>query len=117
MVAKLALSILVLGVTSAGLLALRHSKLAVAHELAKIQLNERALDEHLFALRADIGGFVTPERVGAMIAGKAELRPLIMTPSDETPPDAPVLDPRIYVKTDGRTLPASRPADPPKPAR
>jgi hypothetical protein len=107
MLAKLALSILVLGVTSAGLLALRHSKLAVAHELAKIQLNERALDEHLLALRADIGVFVTPERVGAMIAGKAQLRPLIMTPADDKAPDAPVLDPRIYVKTDGRTLPAS----------
>lgn len=107
MFAKLALVILAGCGTACGLLALRQSRLVVAHELAAIQLRVRDMDERLLAVRADIGRLVTPERVGTMVAGKAELKPLIMKPEGEGKPAAPsVLDREMYVQRDAKTLPA-----------
>jgi hypothetical protein len=118
MFAKLVVVILVSCGTACGLLALRQSRLVVTHELAKVQLSVRGLDERLLAVRADIGQFVTPERVGTMVAGKAELRPLIMAPA--TPVDGngspkPV-DRNIYVQRGPTTVPVSgKPAPTPSP--
>lgn len=108
MFAKLALVILAGCATASGLLALRQSRLVVAHELASIQLRVRDMDERLLAVRADIGRLVTPERVGTMVAGKAELKPLIMRPeADKAPPVSP-LERDMYVQRGSETLPARR---------
>ncbi|XVJ58555.1 MAG: hypothetical protein HEQ23_03795 [Tepidisphaera sp.] len=107
MFAKLVVVIFVCCGTACGLLALRQSRLAVTHELAKVQLSVRGLDERLLAVRADIGQFVTPERVGTMVAGKAELRPLIMNPgTKDGEKPAPTL-PNLYVQSGSATVPAS----------
>ena len=108
MFAKLAMVILAGCGMACGLLAMRQSRLVVAHELASIQLRVRDMDERLLAVRAEIGQLVTPERVGTMVAGKAELKPLIMTPDAGAPgrPLEPV-DREMYVKGDSRTLPAA----------
>lgn len=111
MFAKLAMVILAGCGTACGLLAMRQSRLVVAHELASIQLRVRDMDERLLAVRAEIGQLVTPERVGTMVAGKAELKPLIMTPEGGAggapgKPPEPV-DREMYVKGDSRTLPAA----------
>lgn len=104
---KLTAVILTLMVTAAWVLSLRQSRVAVANELASIHLRVKSLDERLFALRADISHMVTPERVGTMVAGVAELKPLVM-PS----PDAAAEKDRLYA--DGMTKPKdkSKPAAP-----
>lgn len=79
---KLTAVILTLMVMAAWVLALRQSRVAVANELASVHLRVKALDERLFALRADISHMVTPERVGAMVSGVAELKPLVMPTND-----------------------------------
>ena len=116
MFAKLIFVILVSCGTACGLLALRQSRLVVTHELAKVQLSVRGLDERLLAVRADIGQFVTPERVGTMVAGKAELRPLIMAPATPEPGSPAPVDRNIYVQGLPATIPVSgKPASTPSP--
>lgn len=106
MFAKLVLVILACAGTACGLLALRQSRLEVAHELASVQLRIREMDERLLAVRAEIGQRVTPEQVGLMIAGKAELKPLIGTPADQPLPGMPAPQ-ELYVQKP-RVLPANR---------
>lgn len=118
MFVKLMVVILVLCGTSCGLLSLRQSRLVVTHELAKVQLSVRGLDERLFSVRADIGQFVTPERVGTMVAGKAELRPLIMSPAapvDGKGSPTPI-DRNMYVQGGPATIPVGgKPVPAPSP--
>lgn len=107
MFAKLVVVILASAGTACGLLALRQSRLVVAHELASVQLRIQEMDERLLAVRAEIGQRVTPERVGRMIAGKAELKPLIVTPADQPAPGMPA--PReLFVQNPSRVLPTNR---------
>lgn len=107
MFAKFVVVIFVCCGTACGLLALRQSRLVVTHELAKVQLSVRGLDERLLAVRADIGQFVTPERVGTMVAGKAELRPLIMSPAPKDGDQGSPVLPNLFVKSGSATVPAS----------
>lgn len=119
MFAKIAVVILVSCGTACGLLALRQSRLLITHELAKVQLSVRGLDERLYSVRADIGQYVTPERVGTMVAGKADLRPLIMAPATTVDGDGSVkpIDRNIYVQGLPTTIPVSGKPAPAPPHR
>lgn len=107
MFSKLVFVILACCGTACGLLSLRQSRLVVAHELASVQLRVEKMDERLLAIRANIGELVTPERVGTMVAGKGELKPLIVAPPETPIPGMPVPQ-NLYVKNPSVTLPASR---------
>jgi len=104
---KLAAVILGLMLTAAWVLSLRQSRVAVAHELASIHLRVKSLDERLFSLRADISHLVTPERVGAMVAGVAELKPLVLPT-----PDPASAGERLYAEGMTKPKEQKKPATP-----
>lgn len=83
MFAKLSLVILTFAGTACALLALRHSTIAVANELASAQLRIQRHDQDLWTVRSEIAQLVTPEHVGTMVADVAKFHPLIL------PNDAP----------------------------
>lgn len=88
MFAKLSLVILTFAGTACALLALRHSTIAVANELASAQLRIQRHDQDLWTVRSQIAQLVTPEHVGTMVADVARFHPLIL-PNDAQPGDAP----------------------------
>ncbi|MEK6702126.1 MAG: hypothetical protein AABZ53_07675 [Planctomycetota bacterium] len=90
MFAKLSVVILTFAATACALLALRHSTIAVANELASAQLRIQRHDQDLWAVRSQIAELVTPEHVGTMVADVAKFHPLILP--GETPGGAPTLN-------------------------
>lgn len=63
---KLAVSILSIGVTAAGLLALRQLRLQAVHESTVVERRIAEHDRLLWKLRGDIATHITPENVRAM---------------------------------------------------
>ncbi len=71
MIARAGVAILAIGLTAAGVLALRQARLQAAHEMTQARLRAALLDEQLAELRATIALETTPEALGAY---RAELQ-------------------------------------------
>ena len=63
---KVAATILALGLTAAGLLAMRQLRLQAVHESASIQRRVAEHDRQLWKLRGDIAAQLTPSRIKDM---------------------------------------------------
>lgn len=65
MIARAGVAILAIGLTAAGVLALRQARLQAAHEMTQARLRAALLDEQLAELRATIALETTPEALEA----------------------------------------------------
>lgn len=95
---KVAVMILALGLTAAGLLAVRQLRLQAVHESASIQRRIAEHDRQLWKLRGEIAFRLTPQRIRAM---SERLGPLVHI-GDERP--------RTETPAPGRTDVAGDPA-------
>lgn len=82
MFAKLVVVIVTIGACACTLLSLRQLRLQTAHELTRAQLRVRECDDHLWALRAEIGRRVMPDRVRQMADALGSFRPMLPLPGD-----------------------------------
>lgn len=80
MLGKLLALILWMGLTACALLAMRQSRLQLAHELAQVQLRIARHDEALWQERVRIARNVSPARVQEMAVRLGPLRPLLAEP-------------------------------------
>ena len=67
MFAKLALIIVVVGLTGCAMLAMRQARLQAAHELAEAQLRIGQHDDRLLVLYAEIANLISPDQVVAQV--------------------------------------------------
>lgn len=77
MLGKLLALILWVGLAACALLAMRQSRLQLAHELAQVQLRIARHDEALWQERVRIARNVSPARVQEMAVRLGPLRPLL----------------------------------------
>lgn len=77
MFAKLTLVILSGAACALALLAMRQSRIVLAHEIAQAQLRQQKQDEQLLRLRTRIAELITPDRVGVLASELGELKPFV----------------------------------------
>lgn len=135
MFAKLTVVILAIGACALSLLAMRQSRIVLAHEIAQAQLRQQKQDEQLLRLRTRIAELITPERVGVFASDLGELKPFVAehagavvdpakkdssaaTPGVSQPgakPSDGVIDPRLYHEGTQQMI-AKQPRKPAEPA-
>lgn len=108
MLAKLAVCLLALGLCACSLLAMRQSRLAVTHELARTQLKIGELDGQLWKARAQISLAIVPQRVEEMALAQGPLRPFAPADAFDAGPAPEVPSEQLALAGTRRAPPEAR---------
>lgn len=109
---KLVVVVLTIGACACTLLSIRQARLQAAHELARAQLRVHEADDHLWAVRAEIGRRVVPAHVRQMAEALGSFRPMLPLPGDVdrrsmyAQGSQPHADPEQPVKLDQKPKPS-----------
>jgi len=78
--AKLVVLVVGAGLAASALLAMRHSRMEAAHELAESRLRIRHVEHELQILRAQIAARTTPAKIERLAADLGPMRPIGVEP-------------------------------------